>query len=175
MHVHRKTDGLLLPTLALGLVTCIALYNQRSCRSSTDAAPQCDYSRQPYRFVTPGNGSDPKAWRLESRNAACPLRDLAGALANGSRPDGGAGQLIIFFQGDRRAQRDHLSHTVPSESAGVFTSLAWHPSGMILVSMHEQGYGTTDPQAGLARADFSCLQHWALLVGSFAAWCSGFC
>ena len=109
MHVHRRTDALLLPTLALGLVTFVALYNQRSCRAGTDAAaPQCDYSRQPYRFLTEGNGSDPKAWRLESRIADCPLRDLAGALANGSRPDGGTGQLIIIFQGDRRALSETL-------------------------------------------------------------------
>ena len=116
MHVHRRTDGLLLPTLALGLVTFLALYNQRSCGAGTDAPQRCDFSRQPYQFVTPGNGSDPKSWRLESRDAACPLRDLAGALANGSRPDGGAGQLIIFFQGDRCAVSETLlSRAVPAQ------------------------------------------------------------
>ena len=101
MRMFRNAHALLLPTLVLGIVTCVALLHQRSCSAGAGVAQHCEYSRQPYRFITSGNGSDPSAWRMESRIAACPLRDHAGALANGSRPDVGNGQLIIVFQGDR--------------------------------------------------------------------------
>ena len=89
-------------TLALGTATFVAVLSQRGCCAG-EAGRRCDFSRQPYRFVTGGDGSGPETWRLEARSADCPLRDLAGALAGDSWPHGNGRQLIIMIQGDRCA------------------------------------------------------------------------
>ena len=103
MRCQRVRDGLLLPALTLGIVGLVVLHaEQRACRADPDAAARrCEYSRQLYHFEHVGNDRDARTWRLEARDASCPLRDLAWPLANGTRPDGGTGQLIIIFNGDR--------------------------------------------------------------------------
>ena len=119
MRCQRVRDGLLFPALTLAPLSIVAFVflhaDQRACRADPDpAARRCDYSRQLYRFRHVGNDPDAKTWRLEARDAGCPLRDLAWPLANGSRPDGGTGQLIIVLNGDRwnpvagAACQDHL-------------------------------------------------------------------